>query len=147
MRLSLHTDFALRTLMFLAGCQRRANISEIADFFGISRDHLAKVALRLAREGFIRSIRGIGGGIELARNPADIAVGDVVERFEGSLHLLDCVAVDNVCRIQPGCRLRHVLAEAERIQTPSHDAGVPAWLATIKHTASSVQSTVDFVAP
>lgn len=117
MRLALHTDFALRTLMFLAGRNDRANIAEVADFFGISKDHLAKVAQRLAREGFIRSIRGIGGGLELARPASEIAIGEVIERFEGTLHLLDCVAIDNVCRIQPGCQLRSVLAEAERIQT------------------------------
>ncbi|MEZ6065783.1 MAG: Rrf2 family transcriptional regulator [Planctomycetaceae bacterium] len=58
----------------------------------------------------------IGGGLELARPASQITVGEVIERFEGSLHLLDCVAIDNVCRIQPGCRLRNVLAEAERLQ-------------------------------
>jgi Rrf2 family nitric oxide-sensitive transcriptional repressor len=116
MRLALHTDFALRTLMYLASQNQRASIGDVAAFYGISRDHLAKVAQRLAREGFIRSIRGIGGGLELARPAEEIGIGEVVERFEGSLHLLDCVAIDNVCRIQPGCRLRSVLAEAERLQ-------------------------------
>lgn len=117
MRLALHTDFALRTLMFLAGHQRRVNVSEIAEFFGISRDHLAKVVQRLAREGFVRSIRGVGGGVELAKPADEISVGDVIARFEGSMHLLDCVAIEDLCVIQPGCQLRHVLAEAERLQT------------------------------
>ena len=116
MKLSLHTDFALRTLMFLASRDGRASVGEIAEFFGISRDHLAKVAQRLAREGFIRSQRGVGGGLELARAASAISIGEVVERFEGSMHLLDCVVMDNICRIQPGCRLRSVLAEAERLQ-------------------------------
>lgn len=116
MRLALHTDFALRTLMFLAARGNRANIGEIAEFFGISRDHLAKVAQRLAREGFVRSLRGVGGGLELARPAEQITIGEVIERFEGSMHLLDCVVIDHVCRIQPGCALRSVLAEAERIQ-------------------------------
>jgi Rrf2 family nitric oxide-sensitive transcriptional repressor len=116
MRLALHTDFALRTLMFLTGRDGRASIGDVAEFFAISKDHLAKVAQRLAREGFIRSIRGIGGGLELARPAEEISVGEVIERFEGSMHLLDCVVIDNVCRIQPGCRLRSVLAEAERLQ-------------------------------
>lgn len=116
MRLALHTDFALRTLMFLAGRDGRASIGDVAEFFAISRDHLAKVAQRLAREGFIRSIRGIGGGLELARPADEITIGEVIDRFEGSMHLLDCVVVENVCRIQPGCKLRSVLAEAERVQ-------------------------------
>lgn len=116
MRLSLHTDFALRCLMYLVARSGRSGIGEIAAFFGISRDHLAKVALRLSREGFIRSVRGVGGGIELARSASEITIGEVIERFEGSMHLLDCVAIENVCRIQPSCKLRSVLQKAEQIQ-------------------------------
>jgi Rrf2 family nitric oxide-sensitive transcriptional repressor len=102
--------------MYLAGRSERASIAEIAEFFAISKDHLAKVAQRLSKEGFIRSSRGVGGGLELARAPEDISIGEVIARFEGSMHLLDCVVVQNVCRIQPGCKLRSVLAEAERLQ-------------------------------
>ncbi|MGD9853966.1 MAG: Rrf2 family transcriptional regulator [Planctomycetaceae bacterium] len=117
MRLALHTDLALRTLMFLTGCQTRSNISEIATFYGVSEGHLAKVVQRLAREGFVRSVRGVGGGVELAMPAEEITIGEVVSRFEGSMNLLDCVAIENLCVIQPGCKLRHVLIEAERLQT------------------------------
>lgn len=116
MHLALHTDFALRTLMYLAGRLDRATIDEVAEFFDISRDHLAKVVQHLVREGFARSIRGIGGGIELAQAPDEIHVGEVIARFEGSMHLLECVAIENVCVIQPHCKLRDVLCEAERRQ-------------------------------
>ncbi len=117
MRLSLHTDYGLRTLMFLSGLKERATISQIAEFFGISRDHLAKVVQRLTRLGMVRTVRGIGGGIELAKRPDTITVGEVIELLEGSTQLLECVrATSQVCVIQPGCRLRKVLAEAERIQ-------------------------------
>lgn len=115
--LSLQTDYALRTLMFLAcNRERRCQIPEIATFHNVSRDHLAKAARRLAQEGFIRSIRGVGGGIELALPADKICLGEVIRRFEGNLGMLDCTHVDNVCRIQPGCRLRGVLKEAERRQ-------------------------------
>lgn len=117
MRLAFHTDLALRTLMFLTGHQQRSSIGAIAEFYGVSQGHLAKVVQRLSREGFIRSIRGVGGGIELARSATEITVGEVITRFEGSMHLLDCAAIDDLCVIQPGCRLRQVLIEAERLQT------------------------------
>lgn len=116
MRLALHTDYALRTLMFLAAREDRAGIAEIATFFRISKDHLAKVAQSLARAGFVRSVRGIGGGLQLARPAQSISLADVIERFEGGMHLLDCVRIDDVCVIQPGCRLRTILAEAEQVQ-------------------------------
>jgi Rrf2 family transcriptional regulator, nitric oxide-sensitive transcriptional repressor len=116
MRLSLHTDYALRTLIYLAGRQQRCNVAAVAEFFQISRDHVAKVVQQLARLGFVRAIRGVGGGIELARPSEEIRIGEVIEQIEGNMHLLECVTVDGVCTIQPGCRLRTVLQEAERIQ-------------------------------
>ena len=117
MRLSLHTDYALRTLMYLSGIKQRATTSQIAEFFQISKDHLAKVVQRLTRLGLIRTVRGIGGGLELAARPESISVGEVLEKLEGSTQLLECVtAPSQVCVIQAHCRLRGVLAEAERIQ-------------------------------
>ena len=117
MRLSLHTDYALRTLIYLAGRPQRATVEEIATFYRISKDHVAKVVNRLGRLGYVRSIRGIGGGVELGRKPEQVSIGEVVTAMEGNLHLLECVGTDGVCVIQPNCRLKGVLAEAERIQT------------------------------
>lgn len=116
MTLALQTDYALRTLMYLAASQSRVTVGEVAAFFGISQPHVAKVVNQLARLGFVRSIRGAGGGIELSRSPDDIRVGQVVAAFEGDLHLLDCVAITGVCAIEGFCKLKKVLSEAERIQ-------------------------------
>jgi Rrf2 family nitric oxide-sensitive transcriptional repressor len=116
MRLALHTDYALRTLLYLASRPGRANVAEVAEFYRISKDHVAKVVQSLARQGYVRSVRGIGGGIELAKRPEEIRVGQVILDCEGNMHLLDCVGIENVCVIQPGCRLKTVLAKAEQIQ-------------------------------
>lgn len=117
MRLSLHTDYGLRVLMYLAGEAERGKVAEIAEFFDISRDHVAKVVQTLSRLGFVRSVRGIGGGVELARDPSKITIGDVISQLQGGMHLLDCVvAEENICVIQPRCRLKGVLAKAEQIQ-------------------------------
>ncbi len=115
-RLAIHTDYALRTLMYLASASKRATVGDVAGLFGISAHHVAKVVNQLARHGYVRSIRGIGGGIELARSPADIRLGDVILAFEGNMHLLECVGMDQVCVIESFCRLRTVLREAERLQ-------------------------------
>jgi Rrf2 family transcriptional regulator, nitric oxide-sensitive transcriptional repressor len=115
-RLSLQTDYALRTLMYLACAGDRLTIHQVADFFRISADHVAKVVLQLNRLGYIRSIRGIGGGIELGRLPAEIRIGEVIAAFEGTVHLLECVGRDGVCVVENFCKLKLVLAEAERVQ-------------------------------
>src|SRR5262245_37532373 len=117
MRLSLQTDYALRTLMFLVSkkTKTRGTIADVAGFFAISEAHVAKVVNQLARHGFVRSIRGVGGGIELGRDPAHIRVGEVIAAFEGKMHYLECVESDQpVCVIQDHCKLRNVFAKAER---------------------------------
>jgi Rrf2 family transcriptional regulator, nitric oxide-sensitive transcriptional repressor len=116
MRLDLHTDYGLRTLIYLAGKPGRASAGEVAAFFRISRDHVAKVVQSLVRLGYVRSRRGVGGGVELAQLPDEIRVGQVILDFERDLHLLDCVGTANLCTIQPGCKLRLVLARAEQVQ-------------------------------
>lgn len=116
MRLSLQTDYALRTLLFLATRTGRTTVADVAGFFGISAHHVGKVVHQLGRLGYVRNRRGPTGGIELARAPAEITVGRVVIDFEGNMHLLECVGAPGRCVIQPGCTLRGVLAEAERLQ-------------------------------
>ena len=116
MQLTMQTDYALRTLMYLASQDDRATVADVAGLFQISSHHVAKVVNQLSRLGYIRSVRGMGGGIELAVPLEKIRLGEVIERFEGNLHLLECVGTENVCIIQPFCKLKGVLAEAERVQ-------------------------------
>lgn len=116
MQLTMQTDYALRTLMYLASRSERATVADVSTLFDISNNHVAKVVNLLSRFGYIRSVRGLGGGIELAVPLEEIRLGEVIERFEGNLHLLECVGTENVCVIQPFCKLKGVLAEAERIQ-------------------------------
>lgn len=115
MKLSLHTDYALRMLIYLAGTDRRTHIAEVAEYFQISTHHLAKVANVLSRAGLLRGTRGAGGGIELALPAAQITLGQVVRLCESSTHLLECVGTPDLCVIQPQCKLRGVLIQAERL--------------------------------
>src|SRR5690606_17159110 len=82
MRFNQSTDFALRVLMYLGlKGSELATIGEIAEVYGISRNHLMKVIYRLGQAEFVHTQRGKGGGLRLARAPAEISVGDVVRRM------------------------------------------------------------------
>lgn len=110
MRLSLQTDFALRTLMYLAAKREPASVDEIADAYGVSRHHLMKVARRLQELGHIRARRGRGGGVTLARPPSEINVGDVVRKMETLCGFVDCFAPDGgTCPIAGMCGLQGAL--------------------------------------
>jgi Rrf2 family nitric oxide-sensitive transcriptional repressor len=113
MRLSLHTDFALRTLMFLAVSDGNRSIAEIAKAYGISKNHLMKVAQRLVVEGFVEAKRGRSGGLQLARPASQINVGVVVRAIEDTGSFVECFdPATNTCVITPVCGLRHALSGA-----------------------------------
>jgi Rrf2 family nitric oxide-sensitive transcriptional repressor len=114
MQITYYTDYSLRVLMYLAVNRgRMVNISEIADRYGISRNHLVKVVHNLARGGFIKSYRGKGGGIELAIDPTKINIGEVVRYTEGPPKPVECFDVKrNRCVIANACGLAEVIAEA-----------------------------------
>ena len=113
MHITLHTDYALRVLIYLASNDERLpTIQEISARFDISRSHLMKVVNQLIRNGFVEGIRGKGGGLRLARPPAEIGVGDVVRKMETDLALVDCFTGSRSCLLSSSCRLRGVLDNA-----------------------------------
>ena len=87
----LQTDYALRTLIYLARADRRATVAEIAADYGISRDHLFKVVQQLVRMGFVVTHPGRKGGVRLGRDADSIRCGDVVAGFEGRNGLIPWV--------------------------------------------------------
>ncbi|CAG1007695.1 HTH-type transcriptional repressor NsrR [Myxococcaceae bacterium] len=115
MRLTRHSDYALRVLMRLATApDERATVDQIADAYGISRAHLVKIVHRLARQGYVETSRGRHGGIRLARSASRIGLGDVIRDTEEIFALAECFAPDGEpCRIEAACGLRGVLDEAQ----------------------------------
>ena len=96
MRLTNYSDYALRTLMYLAVLPDRsalATITDIANSYQISRSHLTKIIHQLAQIGFIESIRGKNGGIRLAKSPKHIVLGDVIRHTEPDFELVPCFAL------------------------------------------------------
>jgi Rrf2 family transcriptional regulator, nitric oxide-sensitive transcriptional repressor len=72
-----------------------------------------KVVHNLARGGFIESHRGMGGGIELARHPVNINLGEVVRYTEGPFWPVECFDAErNRCVLTNVCGLAKVLKEA-----------------------------------
>lgn len=114
MRLTLFSDYTLRVLMYL-GVHREglSTISEIAQAYDISRNHLMKVVHHLGMNGYLETIRGKGGGIRLARPPAEINVGEVVRLTEKDTVLVECFGNQpSGCCIVPACELKDVLYQA-----------------------------------
>jgi Rrf2 family nitric oxide-sensitive transcriptional repressor len=114
MRLTTQTDYALRLLMHLA--VRTPDLTTIADIatrFGISKNHLMKVAHTLGREGFIETVRGRNGGLRLAKSSDKISVGTIARTLEGPSPLVECFPNGaGGCLIAPACKLKGALSSA-----------------------------------
>lgn len=113
MRLTLHTDYALRMLIYAALRPGGAcTVSEVSTAYGLSRNHLLKVATTLRDLGLIVTVRGRAGGIRLAVAPARINVGALVRATEEDFALVECLQSNGCCPISPACALTGMMVEA-----------------------------------
>ena len=114
MRLTTYTDYALRLLMYVAVKDGGlATISEVAAGYGISRNHLMKVAHQLGVAGYVETVRGRSGGLRLAKPAKAIGLGDVVRDTEQDMALVPCFdSADKSCTIRTCCVLRRALQQA-----------------------------------
>ena len=130
MQLSLRSDYALRVLLYLGAHPGEVVTTRcISDAYGISKNHLVRVVQTLAEHGYVELIPGRSGGIRLARDPADIRLGEVVRHAEPTLKLVECFdPATNTCPIARSCGLKSVLNE-----------GLLAFLATLdQHTLAEL---------
>ncbi len=111
--MTLHTDYAMRMLIMLGAHDREpVTVQQVADTYGLSRNHLLKVARKLRQMGIIDTTRGRAGGIQLARQPADINIGTIVRATEDDLTLVECMKTGGACLLSPSCRLKGIVREA-----------------------------------
>lgn len=113
MYLTRHSDYTLRLLIYLAvEPEQSATIQDVAAHYGISRNHMMKVANHAVQGGYVKGVRGRAGGLRLAKPAALINIGDVLRRTE-NWNTVECFDVEsNSCPITGGCGLRPILSEA-----------------------------------
>ncbi|PLX39184.1 MAG: Rrf2 family transcriptional regulator [Hyphomicrobiales bacterium] len=111
MRLTHHSNYAMRLLMYCALMDKPVcRIADVAEAYGISENHLTKIAQKLAQIGVIETVRGRNGGVYLAKTPEEINVGEIIRVTEENLVLVECFADDsNTCPLTAACRFKRIL--------------------------------------
>jgi Rrf2 family nitric oxide-sensitive transcriptional repressor len=114
MRLTQHTDYAFRMLMYAAlRAPALTTVGEVAGAFRISATHLNKVAQTLAAHGYLETIRGRSGGLRLRRAPESIHLGRVAAITEPDFQMAPCVeSAGKKCPVYEPCVLRVVLTNS-----------------------------------
>lgn len=112
LKLSTKGRYGLRALIDLAkySTDEPVSITSISDRQGISERYLEQLMGLLKKNGLVKSIRGAGGGYMLAKNLADISVGDVLRALEGNLELVDCPGLlpEEGCKSADSCVTKYV---------------------------------------
>lgn len=109
MRLTAHTDYALRILLHATmDPEQLLSIAQVAEAHAISRNHAMKVVNLLGNAGLLETVRGRGGGFRLGRPAGNITLGAVVRLTEPNLQPADC----GNCLLQGACGLTGLLRQA-----------------------------------
>jgi len=110
-QLTSFTDYGLRALIYMASLpkDKRTNITEVANVYGVSRNHMVKIINQLSRCGLVAAVRGKNGGIYLGKPAEQIRIGDFVRLLE-PLALVNCCS--DFCHITSACRLKKILNQA-----------------------------------
>jgi Rrf2 family protein len=84
-------EYALRAVVYLA---RKPDVpsttEEVADATKVPAAYLAKILQGLARAGVVRSQRGVGGGVMLARPADGVTILEVVNAVEPIKRIRTC---------------------------------------------------------
>lgn len=93
------------------------HLKDIAQRQQVSRKYLEQLVARLEAGGLLRTVRGAGGGVALARPPSEVTVLDILYTLEGSLAPVECVDRPEVCPRSVDCAVRDLWAELGGITT------------------------------
>ncbi len=106
MRLTQATDYGMAAILYLSqrNGDRNYSIDEISRATEIPEEFLRKILQVMVKSGIIRSFKGRGGGVSLARSPEDITVAEIVEPLGGQMGLVRCLREGEYCPRSNECR-------------------------------------------
>ena len=116
MKLNAYSDFLFRSLIYVAiHNDRLVTAREIAESYGLSVHHTAKVCKTLIKHGVLESQRGRGGGVKLAKPAEEIQLGDILFLASETENVINCHnGIGGLCKIVSVCRLKRIFAEAQQ---------------------------------
>ena len=113
MRLTGHTDYSLRVLMYLNEQKRLVTLNELSEKLGISKNNLIKVSNQLAKLDFIDTSRGRTGGLTIKSETGNKNLKEIVTKTEATFYIAECFSGQRCdCTFLRGCLLKKTLSNA-----------------------------------
>jgi Rrf2 family protein len=115
MLITRETDYAIRTVLFLAkGGDRIASVTEISQSMHIPKSFLAKILQRLVLKGLVKSTRGAKGGFQIVGKPSDISLLTIMEAVQGPACINLCAVDGKKCRLSSTCCVHPIWIDMRR---------------------------------
>lgn len=107
-RINRQTDYAIRIILCLSKAKAGSRLSskDIQQNMLIPKTLNPRIVAELARAGFIYTYPGRDGGVELSIPSEEITLWDIVDLFEGPLHISECLLHGQECSFEEGCSVR-----------------------------------------
>ncbi|NNP72031.1 transcriptional regulator [Acinetobacter defluvii] len=111
MQLNKFTDYALRLVLYTAQPRDTPyTIAEIAKDLKVSENHLVKIVHFMAKQGWLITTRGKGGGIRLNPEVSTLRLGAMVRILQGEAPIVECNTPP--CVLRRRCGLKGILDNA-----------------------------------
>ncbi len=107
------TDYAVRILCYMAGHKEKLSVADMAKELDIPMAFLRRITQNLSKWGLARSRKGFNGGFNLVVDPEKIRLVDIMEIFQGSFSIKDCMFKKKICPNRQTCFLRKQLSDIE----------------------------------
>ncbi|MBZ0155750.1 MAG: Rrf2 family transcriptional regulator [Alphaproteobacteria bacterium] len=115
MEITRETDYAIRCVLYLSGKQEEVTmVDEIAREMSVPKSFLAKILQKLVRSKVAKSYRGVKGGFQLAKRPAEISLLDVIETVQGPVAMNRCAVDESICNFSAACVVHPVWVDLRR---------------------------------
>ncbi len=138
MEITRQADYAVRIVLDLAG---RANpgivrSDDVARRQLVPRAYFTKVVQTLVRAGYLRTLRGARGGIQLAKDPRVITLRQVIEAVEGPIYLNRCLLRSGECALERTCAAHPVWERIQDVLMRELDGVTVAQMVTLRPRSS-----------
>ena len=113
MHITLEADYAVRIVSCLSTAEKRLDAKTISEQASVTQRFALKILRKLVANGLIKSFKGTQGGYELAKNPSEISLKDVIETVEGQYHFSRCLSEEYGCNrgMSGHCQFQRVFAQ------------------------------------
>ena len=117
MQLASTTDYAIRIVCYLAAQRQMISTSELSQELSVPASYIPKITKKLKQAGIIKACEGIKGGYQIAKQPENISLRDVISCTESTMAISRCLEKEGGCSKNyiACCKVHQILMDLQNI--------------------------------